>query len=119
MQRPARRVRRTGGIIERAAMSLSECDRFEADLQSSAALRAEAAKAAAGTSAATPLARVVALASNKGYSVTVEDARQHLKARATAAGKVLSDAELDGVAGGGTDPFEKWNTIGVEKPTTF
>jgi hypothetical protein len=82
-------------------MSLSECDRFAADLQSNEALRAEAEKAHAAPSPENPLARMVALASSKGYSVTVEEAREHLRAKAAANGKVLSDAELDGVAGGG------------------
>jgi hypothetical protein len=78
-------------------MSLSECERFEADLKSNEALRAAAEKARAGTS---PLAGLVALAASKGYGVTAEDARQHLKARAATAGKVISDAQLDAVAGG-------------------
>jgi hypothetical protein len=82
------------------AMSLSECDRFAADMQSNAALRAEAEKAWADKSREAPLASVVALAASKGYSVTLEEARKHLKAQAAAAGKVLSDADLDGIAGG-------------------
>ena len=81
-------------------MSISECERFSADLQSNAALRTEAEKTLADKSHETPLAGVVALAMSKGYSVTLEEAREHLKARAAAAGQVLSDADLDGVAGG-------------------
>jgi hypothetical protein len=82
-------------------MSLSECERFAADLESDAALRAEAAKALAETSDEGPLVRVLALASSKGYDVTIEEAREHLNAKAAAAGKVLSDADLDRMAGGG------------------
>jgi hypothetical protein len=82
-------------------MSLSECERFTADLQSTETLRAEVEKARAEESHEAPLARMVALAASKGYSVTLQEAREHLKARAAANGKVLSDAELDGVAGGG------------------
>jgi predicted ribosomally synthesized peptide with nif11-like leader len=80
-------------------MSLSECERFIADLKSNAALRAEAEKARADKS---PLASMVALAVGKGYKVTAEEAREHLKRQAAAKGKVLSDADLDGVAGAGT-----------------
>jgi hypothetical protein len=79
-------------------MSLSECERFSADMKSNAALRAEAEKARADKSQ--PLARMVALAVSKGYSVTADEAREHLKAKVAAKGKVLSDAQLDGVAGG-------------------
>ena len=43
---------------------------------------------------------MVALASRNGYNVTLTDARDHLKAKAATNGKVLSDAQLDGVAGG-------------------
>lgn len=82
-------------------MSLSECERFATDLQSNEALRAEAEKAVQSDgSTETPLARVVALASRNGYKVTLEEARDHLKAKAVTNGKVLSDAQLDSVAGG-------------------
>jgi hypothetical protein len=88
-------------------MSLSECDRFDADLQSDAALRAEVEKIVAEPSREPTLARLVALAISKGYSVTPGEAREHVKAKAAAAGKVLSDADLDAVAGGvrGPDPL--------------
>jgi hypothetical protein len=87
-------------INEVILMSLSECDRFTADLQSNAALRGDAAKTAADTSQEPLLARMVALAVSKGYDVTLAEAREHVKAKAAAGGKVLSDADLDGVAGG-------------------
>jgi hypothetical protein len=81
-------------------MSQSECERFTADMKSNPALDAEAAKAWADKSHGSPLAGVVALAVSKGYSVTLEEAREHVKAAAKAAGQVLSDADLDGLAGG-------------------
>ena len=81
-------------------MSIAETERFAADLMSNEALRAEAANAHADTSSATPLDRVVALAASKGYDFTAAEAKEHLKAQAAASGKVLTDAELDGVAGG-------------------
>jgi hypothetical protein len=88
---------RVARFREVTPLSQSECERFEADLQTNAALRAEADKAWADTS---PLAAMVALAVSKGYGVTVEKALEHVKAKAAAAGKVLSDADLDGVAAG-------------------
>jgi hypothetical protein len=82
------------------AMSLSEIERFAANLKSSAALRGLAEKAQAETSHATPLARATAFANSKGYEFTLDHAKAHLKAKAKAAGKELTDAELDGVGGG-------------------
>jgi hypothetical protein len=81
-------------------MSQSEIERFAADLKSNAALRAEAEKAQADTSAATALHREAAFAASKGYVFTADELKEHVKANATAAGKQLTDAELDGVAGG-------------------
>ena len=81
-------------------MSIAEIERFAADLKSNAALRAEAEKAQADKSHATPLARAVAFAASKGYAFTADEAKEHAKAKAKADGKVLTDAELDGVAGG-------------------
>src|SRR5262249_8488607 len=85
---------------ENAIMSLSECERFAADLQSNAALRTEAQ--------GTPLASLVALAVSRGYSITLEEARQHLRARPSAPGRVLSDAELDGIAAGADKDPDYW-----------
>jgi hypothetical protein len=81
-------------------MSQSEWARFASDLQSNAALRAEAAESQAEKSQKSPVDRLVALASSKGYAVTAVEAREHLKAQAAKDGKVLSDADLDSVAGG-------------------
>jgi aryl-alcohol dehydrogenase-like predicted oxidoreductase len=82
------------------ARSLSEIERFAADLKSNAALRAEAEKAQADTSGTTPLQRTSAWAASKGYAFTADEAKEHIKAKAKAEGKQLTDAELDGVAGG-------------------
>ena len=68
-------------------MSIAEIERFAADLKSNEALRAEAAKAQAETS-------IVAFAATKGYAFTADEVKEHIKA------KELTDAELDGVAGG-------------------
>ena len=86
-------------------MSLAEIERFAVDLKSNSALRAEAEKSQADKSHGAPLARSVAFAASKGYGFTIKEARQHVQARAAAQGKVLTDAELDGIAGGGTNPI--------------
>ena len=69
-------------------------------MKSNEALRAEAGKAQADKSHATPIARAQAFAASKGYGFTAEEAKEHVKAKAEANGKKLTDAELDGVAGG-------------------
>ena len=81
-------------------MSIAEIERFAADLKSNAALMDEAEKAAAETSKAMPLDRAVAFAANKGYAFTAEEAKERARAKAKVDGKVLTDAELDDVAGG-------------------
>ena len=75
-------------------MSIAEIDRFAADMKSNEALRAEAVKARVDTSHATPIDRAVAFAASKGYAFTADEAKEYAKARQ------LTDAELDGVAGG-------------------
>ena len=82
-------------------MSIAEIERFAADLKTNAALRAEALKVEAGTSAATPVDCVVAFAATRGYAFTADEAKGHAKAAAKAAGRELTDAELGGVTGGG------------------
>jgi len=86
-------------------MSQSEIERFAADLKSNAALRAEAEKAQADKSHATPIDRAVAFAAGKGYAFTVDEAKEQVKANAKAAGKHLTDAELDGIAAGSCNPI--------------
>ena len=84
-------------------MSIAEIERFAADLQSNEDLRGEAEKAQADKSHDTPLARAVAFGASKGYAFTADEAKAHATAKAKADGKVLTDAELDGVAGGSCD----------------
>src|SRR6266481_1755235 len=95
-------------------MSQSEIERFAADLKSNPALRAEADKAQADKSHATPIDRAVAFAAAKGYAFTAEQATEHVKARRKAAGKKLTDAELDGVAGGHGEGWENLPAPGCD-----
>jgi hypothetical protein len=81
-------------------MSSAEIQRFAADLKSNAALRADAEKSQADKSHAAPLDRFVAFAKSKGYAISIDEAKQHVQAKAAAEGKVLSDVQLDGMAGG-------------------
>jgi predicted ribosomally synthesized peptide with nif11-like leader len=81
------------------AMSVAEIERFAADLKSNEALRAEADKAQAETSLATPMDRVVAFAATKGYAFTAADMKECAKTIP------LTDAELVGVAGGAQIDF--------------
>ena len=81
-------------------MSIAEIQRFAADVNSSAALRAEAAKIYAQASQVAPMDGVVAFATAKGYGFTVGELKEQAKVNATAAGRKVSDAELDGVSGG-------------------
>jgi hypothetical protein len=78
-------------------MSQSEVELFAKDLEKNSALQEEAKK-----HAGSPLAQAVGFAATKGYNFTLEDAKAHAKANAKAAGKELSDADLDGVAAGGS-----------------
>jgi hypothetical protein len=77
-------------------MSTIEIQRFAADVKFNAALRAEAEKAYAQGSQASPVDGLAAFASAKGYGFTADE----LKAHAKVEGKAVTDAELDCVAGG-------------------
>lgn len=81
-------------------MSMSEIDRFARHLNSNWSLRAEAesyeTKADQKT---TPLARAVVFAANKGYSFTINEAREYAKEKAEEAGLSITDADLDSVEG--------------------
>ncbi|CAN5919803.1 hypothetical protein BH11PSE3_BH11PSE3_32310 [soil metagenome] len=81
-------------------MSIAEIDRFAADLKSNDALRADARTALGDQSHATEVDRVIAFGASKGYAFTADELKEHIKATADAAGRKLTDAELDGVAGG-------------------
>jgi predicted ribosomally synthesized peptide with nif11-like leader len=85
-------------------MSIADIERLATDLTINATLRAEAEKAFAA-SPATSVDDVIAFARAKGYSFTESELKEHAKAKAAGAGKQVTDAELDGVAGGtgGTD----------------
>jgi hypothetical protein len=99
------------------AMSLSEVERFAADLKSNEALRADAVKARTDKSQAAPLAQAAAFAASKGYAFTADEAKEYVKAAAKAAGKQLTDAELDGVTGGYLDvpfAFLSENSINID-----
>jgi predicted ribosomally synthesized peptide with nif11-like leader len=82
-------------------MSIAEVERFAADVSSNAALRAEAEKAHAQASQATPVDNVIAFATAKGYSFTASELREHVRAKTQGGGRQVTDAELDGVSGGG------------------
>jgi predicted ribosomally synthesized peptide with nif11-like leader len=74
-------------------MSQSEVERFATDLKSDAQLRAEVEKGGR-------LDRAVDIAARRGYSFTFEELRSGVLARAKAAGRELSPAELDTLSGG-------------------
>jgi len=72
-------------------MSHSEIERFIADMKSDLSLLQQA------QSGSTGLESVVALATSKGYDITLDDAKGYIRAKA---GSELSDDDLDAVAGG-------------------
>ncbi len=87
-------------------MSQSEIERFVADLNADAALRAEASRMQPEGSSGLPLDAIVSFAMRKGYAVTAEAVIALARAAQVGDdGKRLTDAELDGVAGGGGDSF--------------
>jgi predicted ribosomally synthesized peptide with nif11-like leader len=98
-------------------MSLSEIERFAADLKSNAALRAKAEKAQADTSHVTPLQRAAAFAASKGYAFTADELKEHAKGKPKAAGKQLTDAELNGVAGGVSTFYDELKSMAREGST--
>ena len=77
-------------------MSQSEVERFADALESDSALQAEMGGESAGT-----LAVVVDLAKRRGYDFTLDDLKAFAQARAGAAARELSTADLDAMAGGG------------------
>ena len=74
-------------------MSQSEVARFATTLKADAALRAEVGKDDS-------LVNAVAVAGRHGYSFTVEDAKLFVAAKAQASGRILTEGELDKLAGG-------------------
>jgi len=55
-----------------------------------------------------PLAGAVAFAASKGYSITIDEAKAHTRARAKAVKHDLSDADLDGMSG---SVFWYWSVL--------
>lgn len=80
-------------------MSIAEIERFAADVNSNVTLRAEL-EACAKASRAAPIDGVAALATAKGYGFTAGELKEQVTATAKAAGKKVTDAELDGISGG-------------------
>lgn len=78
-------------------MSISEVERFAADLKANDSLRAEAAKAQA-IPADGAADRVVAFAASRGYAFSAADIEQHVTKRK------LTEAELAGVVAGQANP---------------
>lgn len=72
-------------------MSKTDIERFVADLKSSPDLLGEVQQNAGG------LSSVVELAKNKGYDVTLDEAKSYIRDRAQ---QTLSDDQLDAIAGG-------------------
>jgi predicted ribosomally synthesized peptide with nif11-like leader len=87
-------------------MSKPEVERFAADLRSDESLRREIDRITTD-----PLAAVVGIAQRRGYSFTLDEAKDFVRAKARAAGKSLSDRELDHVAGG-TNPIDAIGNAG-------
>lgn len=72
-------------------MSQSEVERFVEDLKNDENLRGELSTGASG------IGSVVAFAKDKGYAVTAEEAAAYIQSQA---GRDLTDAQLDAIAGG-------------------
>jgi len=87
-------------------MSSSEAERFANDLKNQPELR-DGVKQHAGS-----MADVVTFADSRGYSFTVEEAKQSPAITDVVA---LDDAQLDAVAGGGTIPWSGSSGGGREK----
>jgi predicted ribosomally synthesized peptide with nif11-like leader len=85
-------------------MSIAEIERFAADVQSNAALRAEV-EACAKASPPQSADGLIALATAKGYSFTESELKEKVAAAAKPASGGLTDAQLDGVAGGNLGGF--------------
>ena len=79
-------------------MSMSEAERFANDLKNQPDVR-DGVKQHAGS-----MADVVAFAGSRGYSFTVEEAKQY---PAITGGVALDHAQLDVVAGGALNAYDK------------
>ena len=83
-----------------ADMSKSEIERFTADLKTNEPLRAATEKALADAAPGTRLDTMVSFAAGQGYAFAAPEVREHVQAEPAATGRALSDAELQGIAGG-------------------
>jgi hypothetical protein len=82
-------------------MSQAEIQRFADDLRSNADLRQ-----AIDSVTSDPLPSVVGIAQRRGYDFTVDEARDFFRARSHAAGRPISEEDLDKVTGGATNPID-------------
>jgi predicted ribosomally synthesized peptide with nif11-like leader len=82
-------------------MSVAEIERFSTNLKADPGLL--------GNTTLSRLEDVVRIAGEKGYAFTLGEAVEFLRTKAQAAGKPLTDAELDSASGGGCITF---NDIG-------
>lgn len=73
-------------------MSLAEVERFSKELKANPDLLAENRK--------NRLEAAVEVAAQRGYSFTLDEAKAFIRNKARAAGKELSDSQLDRVTGG-------------------
>lgn len=81
-------------------MSMSEVSRFAGDLNANWAFRADAEKYESKSNQnKTPLTRVTAFATKRGYNFTIDEAKEYSKTKAEELGLHLSDADLDRVSG--------------------
>lgn len=90
-------------------MSQADVERFVADLQNDEGLRNELSGHASGVGS------VVAFAQEKGYDVSADEASAYISAQA---GRDLSDAELDAVAGGKGHSSNQTSTSATNVATT-
>ena len=71
-------------------MSKAEIERFVSDIKADAKLQSELKAKQAG------IPTLIQIARERGYDITVEDVRQHVRAQ----GQDLTDEQLETVAGG-------------------
>jgi predicted ribosomally synthesized peptide with nif11-like leader len=76
-------------------MSQADIERFVRDVQSNGQLRDEVKSNASG------LASIVEIAKRRGYDITVDEVKTHMRSQSP---KDLSDEQLEALAGGAGDP---------------
>ncbi len=90
-------------------MSKAEMERFANDIKNNPELMAEAKEKAGG------LASLVEFVKSKGYDVSADEAKAYIHEKA---GRVLSDNELDAVAGAGTADSQVVDQVTIYGPTS-